>query len=422
MFINFIFQSFNNIFKNITLLIFSAAIFFLLAPGKVIISGIFLFLYLLIKTFDAKFLTNSLKIKLIFFIITSISFFFFLNTNITLFKYYLYSAFLIFSFISILYTKKKLNILIVFFLPFLLHILYGAYQQILFIISDIDLSFYYKIITSKQSISIGVKNYSTIIVLSLIFLFFNLSGNNIYKLFFIIFLFFLCLTENRVALLQFFIISIFYLNYKKKFDLSLSFRNPFFIILIILLFGFYVFYPRLSLFYNSFIEALSFYKTYAWMNPEIFYSEICYNHQYGCHIDFSVYTRLSLIFFGFKTFLHNPFGVGLPENNLYLLDYIVQLQEKDFILGYGPQDFHSDFLNLLTIYGVSFLFLFLAILFIFFIKIYKVRSNPKKFYSFLSFLFMFLIKFFFDSFGGLQLCLFFILIFLYFWHNTQLKE
>ncbi len=289
--------------------------------------------------------------------------------------------------------KNHKNIFILtFILPLMTHLLIGSSQIVkhLFIFKASSLQHLF--LTSKLSLSIGVKNFGFIlnfIIPILIFLISEKKGEA-YKVLLILSFLTLCMIDNRSALIILIFSAIFFL-YLNKFFLRYKWLFNLKILTLILLITsliLYVYSARGLLFFDSIVAATNYAYYAPWPDTEKFYNKFCQPFN-GCSIDESVFYRVSLLIYAIN----------------------ILFKESSFFSSQGniTIDFHSEVINWAIPFGIfGFLMtIFLLLYFLRTLKSYQIFYKSTKFYQLQLVLFFALIcRIFSETLGGYGLHIF----------------
>jgi len=382
-------------FKMTALAMLGVSVFFLLTPSheKIGISSLVasLLIYAMIRRDEATIVRFG-------YLISAICLIFFLP----MFGYGGWKTYLIVyagAFLagySIFYNKHDLRptFILVFFLPWMLHILIGALQIANHLINYDALNIQHLLVSSKSSLSIGVKYYSVVIsfVITSSFVFFHMNKNTSWKYIFALSLLMLGLIDNRAALISVSIATIaFHVAFGMRFGWTRAANWTFlamiaFAVMLVLI----VYSPRLLLGYESIVASLNFQEYQSWKDNSLFLNEFCEGDGAKCTVDQSIFYRLSWLFWGGMVVYDNPMGIGFGVGPL---DTALQL--------YGmhngknlERDFHSEFMNIAVMFGAPGVLLFFGSFSLFFcalkkkIRVEDSRNRVGLAYAFLILLFL----------------------------------
>lgn len=397
------------------LALLGTSIFFFLAPSHENI-GVFLLVGSLLISFaikrdEAIFLRFGYLISAIFLI------FFWLPTfgdagSKT--HFIIYAGAFIAGF-SIFYNKHDLKpaFILVFFLPWMLHIIIGALQIANHLINFDALNIQHLLVSSKSSLSIGVKYYSAILSFVIIsaFVFVYVNKNTGWIYIFALSLLMLALIDNRVALFSLSVsMVVFNLDFGGRFR-WLHVAN--YMILSILVFAvvlaLIVYYPRLYLGYESIIASLNFREYQSWKNSDLFLNEFCDGNGAKCRVDQSIFYRLSWFFWGGGLVYDNPMGIGWGAGPL---DRAMQLDGMR-ISNNLERDFHSEFMNIAVMFGVPGVLFFFGLFSIFLYSLKKkirVADRQISFRLAYAFCILLFLRLLIESVGGIGMYLFLMML------------
>jgi hypothetical protein len=297
------------------------------------------------------------------------------------------------------------------------HVSIGALQIARHILTFEAYDIQHLLATSKLSLSIGVKYYSTILSFAIAssLVLFGVTKNVFFKYLLALNLLLLALIDNRVALLSTMLsVLVYQLKFRPKNKAIAGGRYVFraFMGGVIFLMCI-VYYPRLALGYDSAIAAINFQDYESWKYHDLFVKEFCSNDTHTCTVDQSVFFRLSWIFWGLHVIYENPMGIGLaPSESLGVLGGALAL----YGLNARPeiQDFHNELMNVAVTMGVPGALGSLAVFGMTFLAANKkagegvVSDGLALAYILCILLFL---RFVTDSVGGLGMYLFSVLIF-----------
>jgi len=274
---------------------------------------------------------------------------------------------------SIFYNKHDLRptFIFVFFLPWMLHILIGVLQIANHLINFDALNIQHLLVSSRSSLSIGVKYYSAVIslVITSSFVFFSMNKNTSWKYIFALLLLMLGLIDNRVALISVSITIIaFYLEFGMRFRWTRA-ANYIFLAMIAfaVVLALIVYSPRLLLGYESIVASLNFQEYQSWKDNGLFLNEFCEGNGAKCMVDQSIFYRLSWLFWGGIVVYDNPMGIGFGAGPL---DRALQLYGMHISKNL-ERDFHSEFMNIAVIFGAPGVLLFFGSFSLFFCALKK---------------------------------------------------
>jgi len=402
-------------FKMTAMTMLGASVFFFLAPGHEKIGIFFLVASLLITAMIRR---DEATIVRFGYLISAICLIFYW---LPMFGHEGWKTYLIvyagafLAGFSIFYNKHDLNLkfILVFFLPWMLHILIGSLQIANHLINFDAVNTQYLLVSSKSSLSIGVKYYSAVIsfVITSSFVFFYMDKNTNWTYIFVLSLLILALIDNRVAL---FCVSItmiaFHLEFGERFRWA---RAPNYIFLSMIAFAvvlaLIVYYPRLVLGYEGIIASLNFQEYQSWKDNSLFLNEFCEGDGAACTADQSVFYRLSWFFWGSGVVYDNPMGIGLGVGPL---DRALQLYDMH-ISNNLERDFHSEFMNMAVMFGAPGVLFFFGSFSLFFCTLKKkcrVKDGLHSFRLAYAFLILLFLRFLIESVGGVGMYLFLLML------------